>query len=254
MLSVVLIGTGNVSTKLAQAFSRSDEVQLLGIYGRKERKGEVLSSGHEVLEIGDVDDRADIIVIAVKDDAISAVQKEFRSSKALIVHTAGSIPIDELLPINRRGVFYPLQTMSADRDVDFKTVPLCLECASIEDRGLLEKLARSVSESVRWVDSRARKHLHLAAVFTNNFVNHMIRQAENICEEHELPKEILYPLLDETIAKAKILGANKAQTGPAVRGDKSVIEKHLELLPNKARQELYKTISLSIQNEYESQL
>ncbi|MBT8236557.1 MAG: DUF2520 domain-containing protein [Bacteroidia bacterium] len=254
MLSVVLIGTGNVSTKLAQAFSSSEDLQLLGIYGKKERKSEVLSSGHEVLEIGEFDDQADIIVIAVKDDAISSVQKELQSSKALVVHTAGSIPMDVLLPMKRRGVFYPLQTLSADRDVDFKSVPLCLESASAEDRELLENLARSISESIRWVDSSERKHLHLAAVFTNNFVNHMIRQAEKICEEHDLPKEILHPLLDETVNKAKILGAAKAQTGPAVRGDSSVIEKHLQLIADKAQHELYKTISVSIQNEYESQL
>jgi len=254
MLSIILIGTGNVSAKLAQAFSHSEDVKLLGIYGKKERKGEFLPTGHEVEEISDIDERADIIVIAVHDDAISDVQKQIGSSKALVVHTAGSIPMDDLLPIKRRGVFYPLQTLSADREVDFNTIPLCLECAETEDRKMLEQLAGTVSESISWVDSDERKRLHLAAVFTNNFVNHMIRQAEKICEEHDLPKEMLHPLLDETIAKAKILGAANAQTGPAVRGDRSVIEKHLKLLPDTAQQELYKTISVSIQNEYESQL
>ena len=254
MLSIALIGTGNVSAKLAQAFSRSEDILLLGVYGRKERKGEVFNTESVIREISEIDDRADIIVIAVQDDAISGVQKQISVTNALVVHTAGSISMDVLLPIKRRGVFYPLQTLSADRDVDFNTIPLCLECSQDEDRTLLMQLAEMLSGSVRWTDSSERKRLHLAAVFTNNFVNHIIRQAEKICEEHDLPKELLHPLLEETVAKAKILGAANAQTGPAVRGDRSVIEKHLELLQDPAQLELYKTITASIQNAYESQL
>lgn len=254
MLSVVLIGTGNVSVKLQQAFSLSEEVQLLGVFGKEERKDEILPSGLKVRAISEVDEKADIIVIAVADDAITSVQKKLGASNALVVHTAGSIPMEVLAPIKRRGVFYPLQTLSADREVDFNSLPLCLECSQHEDRELLQQLAESVSASVHWINSIERERLHLAAVFTNNFVNHMICQAEKICVEYDLPKEMLHPLLDETVAKAKILGAFEAQTGPAVRGDLSVIEKHLNLLPESARQELYKTITASIQNEYESQL
>ncbi|MBT8236232.1 MAG: DUF2520 domain-containing protein [Bacteroidia bacterium] len=254
MLSVVLIGAGNVSAKLQQAFSRSEEIKLLAVYGREERKGEILPSGQIVSSISEFEHETDIIVIAVQDDAISIVQKEIGATNALVVHTAGSIPMNVLLPIERRGVFYPLQTLSADREVDFSSIPICLECAMVEDNELLEELAGSISGSVNWINSGERQRLHLAAVFTNNFVNHMIRQAEKICEQHDVPKEMLHPLLDETIAKAKELGAFKAQTGPAIRGDMSVIDKHIKLLPETVQQELYKTISASIQYEYESQL
>jgi len=254
MLSVVLIGTGNVSTKFQQAFTQSEEVCLLGVHGSKKRSGNILPSGLKIQEISKVDENADIIVIAVADDAIASVRKELGNPKTLVVHTAGCIPMEALAPMKRRGVFYPLQTLSADREVDFNSLPLCLECSLEKDRELLLQLAESISKSVHWINSSERERLHLAAVFTNNFVNHMIRQADKICEEYDLPKELLHPLLNETVEKAKILGAYDAQTGPAVRGDLSVIEKHIKLISETARQELYKTITASIQNEYESQL
>lgn len=254
MISVVLIGTGNVSTKLQQVFSQSEEVHLSGVHGRKKRTGTILPSGLEIQEISQIDKNADIIMIATADDAIAYVKMELGNPNALVVHTAGSVPLEALAPIKRRGVFYPLQTLSADLEVDFTALPLCLECSQEKDRKLLQQLAESISTSVHWISSSERERLHLAAVFTNNFVNHMILQAEKICEEYDLPKELLHPLLDETVVKAKKQGAYKAQTGPAVRGDLSVIAKHIELLQDAARQKLYKTITASIQNEYESQL
>jgi len=243
MTKVTLVGTGKVSSHLEEVFKKAERVDLI----------EVLSSRKNDIE-DRILDNSDIYIIAVSDDAISSVSEQFKKTNKLIVHTSGSVSLNALPDEVKRGVFYPLQTFSRGRKVDFKTIPICIEAEKKEDLELLHRLASSVSESVYEITSEQRKSLHLGAVFVNNFTNHIYQIGSEICEENEVPFNILKPLIKETVEKINSFSPLDAQTGPAIRNDKETIRRHLKQLENKTHQEVYKILTKSIQETYGEKL
>ena len=229
MISVLLVGKGNVATHLYNAFLSVDNIVFTQISSRK-------------LEHIP---KADITIIAVSDDAIAEVSSKIKNT--FVVHTSGACSINELKNTTNKGVFYMLQTFSKEKKVDFNEVPFCLEAENESNYVLLDELAKSIGKKIYTVNSEQRKALHVAAVFVNNFTNHMYKIGNDICNEHHVPFEILQPLIKETASKIKTLSPEKAQTGPAVRNDKKTIKNHLDLL-NKKQQQIYKIITKSIQN------
>ncbi|SDR89221.1 Predicted oxidoreductase, contains short-chain dehydrogenase (SDR) and DUF2520 domains [Polaribacter sp. KT25b] len=229
MISVLLVGKGNVATHLYDAFLNVDAVKVTQI------------SSRELDKIP----QADVTIIAVSDDAITEVSSKITNN--FVVHTSGSVSINDLKNNTRKGVFYMLQTFSKDKNVDFSKVPFCLESESKEDYKLLETLAKSIGKKIYSINSEQRKTLHVAAVFVNNFTNHMYKIGNDICIENNVPFEILQPLIKETASKIEYLSPEKAQTGPAVRNDKRTIKNHLNLLDIN-QQEIYKILTKSIQN------
>lgn len=167
---------------------------------------------------------------------------------ALLVHTAGSIPMSIWEgKTSRYGVFYPMQTFSKQREVDFRTIPFFIESNSSEDTELLKAIASVLSEKVYEATSEQRRSLHLAAVFTCNFTNHMYALAAELLKKYNLPFDAMLPLIDETARKVHELEPKQAQTGPAVRYDENVINKHLEMLADEPEmRELYQLVSENI--------
>ncbi len=249
MLKVVLIGSGKVAKHLFDAFRLGNVIEVVQVIGRHSeslRHFDMVSTNligeDHVLD-------ADIYIIAVSDGAISEVSRSIKNSERFVVHTSGSIPMNVLSGHNRRGVLYPLQTFSSERAVDFKKIPLCLEAKVPKDLKLLRKLALSISDMVFEIDSDQRKYLHLAAVFANNFTNHMYVLANQICEENGLPFEMLKPLILETAEKIENHNPLIMQTGPALRQDLKVLKMQSDLLGTGTRAALYELISKSIQNQ-----
>jgi len=165
-----------------------------------------------------------------------------------VVHTSGTSELSVLDSKNKKGVFYPLQTFSKDKEIDFSSIPMCLEAENEEDFKTLENVAQTLSQKVFAISSEQRKSLHVAAVFVCNFVNHMYTIGNQICEENKVPFEVLQPLILETANKITDLKPETAQTGPALRNDTKTINKHLEFLQESNYQELYKLLTQSIQN------
>jgi predicted short-subunit dehydrogenase-like oxidoreductase (DUF2520 family) len=229
MISVVIIGNGNIATHLESAFLKVDIVRVTQINSRK------LQNIPE----------ADITILAVSDDAIADVSSKITNS--FVVHTSGSSSIKDLKNASNKGVFYMLQTFSKDKEIDFSKVPFCLEAENKEDYLLLDTLAKALGEKVYTINSEQRKAIHVAAVFVNNFTNHLYKIGNDICEENKVPFEILQPLIDETSQKIKTLSPKKSQTGPAIRNDKKTIKNHLELL-NSEQQRIYKILTKSIKD------
>jgi predicted short-subunit dehydrogenase-like oxidoreductase (DUF2520 family) len=229
MITVAIIGNGNVATHLVRAFLKVDTIRVTAINSRK-------------LEIIP---EADITMLAVSDDAIAEVSSKVKNS--LVVHTSGSFSMNNLKNTKNKGVFYMLQTFSKDKEIDFSKVPFCLEAENKADYLLLEKLAQTIGVKIYSINSEQRKALHVAAVFVNNFTNHLYKIGNDICEKNKVPFEILYPLIDETAQKIKKLSPQNAQTGPAIRNDKKTVKNHLELLNNK-QQKIYKMITKSIKD------
>ena len=147
------------------------------------------------------------------------------------------------------GVFYLPQSFSKSRRPDFSSIPICLEYSNAKSHEILKTSAELLSSHIHFMNSAQRKHLHLAAVYMNNFVNHCYLKSQQILEEAGIEPSVLHPLMRETLSKAIELQPKNAQTGPAKRDDQSTIATHLDLLPEEER-ELYKSITLSILKEY----
>jgi len=198
-------------------------------------------------------DSTDVIIVAVPDHRLISVLKDIKCfSRTIVAHTAGSFGLD-IFPdhIQKKGIFYPLQTFSENRKVSFTGLPFLLEATEDESSAILKQLAECIHGKVHFVDIEQRKMLHLAAVFVCNFSNHMLTIGKEISLKTDLSFNLLYPLIEETLSKALVLGPENSQTGPAVRHDKNTIEKHLELLSfSPDLQRIYNEMTISIIKYY----
>ena len=245
MISVVIVGSGNVAKHLIKSFIRIDNINLKQVYTRNSKDEALLNNTVATTNDLSLIKEADITIIAVRDDAIANISSQIKNP--LVVHTSGSVEMKALKNASNKGVFYPLQSFSKQKEINFKNMPICLEAEHKHDLIKLEKLASLLQGDVYYLSSLQRKKIHVAAVFVNNFTNHMYTIAYDICEEHNVPFDILKPLILETSDKIKKLTPKDAQTGPARRSDAETIKNHLNLL-SETQQELYLKITQSIQN------
>lgn len=254
MLNVTVIGSGNVATHLITALSRAAGVNLKQVMARRpEALNGITDASFIVRDPAHLQD-ADIYIIAVNDNAVASVSGSLPFTGRLVVHTSGATPMQSLDSKNRRGVFYPLQTFSKSRSIDFSQVPLCLEAENAGDYALLEQLAGALSHTIHSVSSEQRKSLHVAAVFACNFANHMYTLGSMICNDKNLPFNILKPLIQETAAKIQELAPVQAQTGPAVRHDDKTISSHLDYLTDDNLKAVYILLTQSIQHIHGGEL
>jgi predicted short-subunit dehydrogenase-like oxidoreductase (DUF2520 family) len=248
MIRLTIIGSGNVAQHLIKAFSANPLVEIVQVFSRKkEALIHLLDSEKIVTEFSALKE-ADLYIISVSDNAISEVSSQLPFENQLVVHTSGTTSIDVLDSKNRKGVFYPLQTFSKTKEVDFSVIPICLETENQNDYAILENTAKSISNAVFSISSEQRKALHVAAVFVNNFTNHLYQIGQEICEEHQVPFEVLRPLIQETAEKIKTLDPVDAQTGPAKRYDSVTTDAHLDFITNENQKNIYKILTQSIQN------
>lgn len=246
MISITIIGSGNVAQHLIKAISKSTVLELIQVLARTtESVAHLVDSNLITTDVTKLTE-ADLYIISVSDDAIYEVSNSFKFSDKLVAHTSGSVAITELADSNRKAVFYPLQTLSKNKDINFKEVPLCLEAQNDQDLALLMQVANAISDKVFEINSEQRKSLHVSAVFVSNFVNHLYKIGSDICIEHQVPFEILKPLILETANKVQIMEPNEAQTGPAKRNDTTTINKHLNLLSDENQKDIYKILTKSI--------
>jgi len=248
---LVFIGSGNLATHLALVFSGKG-YPVLQVYSRTEESASALATKVNcscTTDITTLDENADIYICALKDSVMREVLSQADFHDKLLIHTAGSVPMDILSEYSANyGVFYPLQTFSKNRIVDFSGIPLFIEGNNAENFSVIKSLADRVSNVVYKADSEQRKRLHLAAVFACNFTNHLYSVAAGIVEKSgDFPWEVLLPLIDETAKKVQTLSPVEAQTGPAVRYDKNVIDRHLEMLgADEELRRVYEVISKRI--------
>jgi len=230
--SVAIIGVGRVANHIAPALYEQG-IEITGVYGRKLPAAQALAKKVKARVIEDITKpiRADLILLLVTDDAIETVANQLsKSTKALVAHTSGAVPLNELPDYLRRGVFYPLQSFSIDKKIVWENVPFCIEAENNDDLNNLGALAEMVSEKVYVLDSDQRKILHIAAVFANNFANLMFEFSDELLENADIDRKILHPLILETANKILMQRASESQTGPASRGDLDTIRMHREVL------------------------
>jgi predicted short-subunit dehydrogenase-like oxidoreductase (DUF2520 family) len=253
-LNFCFIGAGNLATHLSKAFQNKG-FGISQVYSRTEISSKQLAkalSVNYVTSTAEIDTNADIFFVALKDSAVDEVLSQINFGNKLIVHCSGTLPLSTLEKYSENiGVFYPLQTFSKSRDLDFKEIPVFIESNSTKNEELLLRLAGEISGSVSVLNSEKRKALHISAVFTCNFVNHCYVIAADILKSNDLPFDVLKPLIRETAEKIQEMHPEKAQTGPAIRFDENIIKAHLiELIEFPNYRKLYKLISKSIFEHY----
>ena len=234
-MRIVLIGRGRLATNLEHA---------------------LLQAGHDVVSINSrtlesLPLEADVFVVAVKDAALTDVLRAATKGRKdqLFVHTAGSMPMNLFAGLTAHyGVFYPMQTFSKERLVDFNEISVFLETNDVASMERLKMLAATLTPHVYELDSEGRKHLHLAAVFACNFVNHCYALSAEVLKAKGLPFSVMLPLVDETAQKVHELSPKDAQTGPAVRGDQNVMQMQAGMLADiPAVKQIYEALSNDIQ-------
>ncbi|HBL78225.1 MAG: hypothetical protein A2W90_16810 [Bacteroidetes bacterium GWF2_42_66] len=248
--NVVLIGAGNLATQLGLALYDSG-MNIVQVYSRTTESARALAgkiNASFTTDLSAIKEHCDLYIVAVKDDAVAEVAGQVNFGNSLVAHTAGSLPMEILSEYTENyGVFYPFQTFSKNKKVDFSNVPVCLEANTPENFKNLEGVARKVSYKITRLDSEQRFFLHVAAVLSCNFVNHLYALSKNLLSEHNMGFELLYPLIQETTEKAMKMNPVDVQTGPSARDDQEIIRKHLELLNDKPElQKIYQLLSESI--------
>ena len=243
MIKIGIIGSGNVAQHLIVAFQKSiyegAEIQITTVFSRQKTALSNLLDSNIICSDWDNLKEADIYLIAVSDSAIAEVSDKIPFKNKLVVHTSGAVSIEAINQNNRKGVFYPLQTFSKNVELDFNTIPICIECENTADLELLIKVGNSISESVYEINSEQRIALHVAAVFVNNFTNNLYKIGNDICIENKIPFEIVLPLIKETAEKITRLSPLDAQTGPAIRNDEETINSHLAFLTNENQKNIF---------------
>ena len=246
MIKVSLIGSGNVAQHLLKAFVKTTDIEMVQVLART--KSELVSLIDEEKIVSDYTALlpTDVIIIAVSDTAIAKVSSQIVLKNTIVVHTSGSISMETLETKNDKGVFYPLQTFSKSKDLDFSEIPIGIEAEDKETLAVLEQLAKLLTNQVQVINSEQRKALHVAAVFVCNFTNHLYKIGSDICDENNLSFDLLHPLIVETATKILTLSPTEAQTGPAKREDTVTINAHLNFLKKDTQKEIYKLLTQSI--------
>lgn len=252
---VTIVGAGNVGHNFGLAFRQAGYL-ITEIYSRTQSSAMLLSQAlncNFTTKLNELSDKTDLFIIAVNDDVIPQVLREIPFKNKPIVHTSGSTPLDvfEGLGFDQYGIFYPVQSFSKNDTESLTPIPICVEANNQKNEDLFLSLASSVSGRVYSMDSEKRKALHVAAVFANNFSNHMFHIAHELLSQHKISFEVIRPLIEKTAKKLKSDSPVNVQTGPAVRNDRKVIDMHVNYLEN---QEAYKAIyDLVTQDIYKSQ-
>ncbi len=253
MIKVVILGGGNVALHLTTHLLKTKDVKVVQVYNRSINKIKHLDKDTSITNSLTMLKDADIYIICISDDDISKLSSKLNFKNKLVVHTSGSVAMSELKSSSNKGVFYLLQSFSKNRELDFSQIPICIEAENNEDLILLEKLGNLISSNLYYINSDQRKNLHIAAVFINNFVNHLYQIGNEICENNKIPFEILQPLIQETAKKIIELSPLEAQTGPAKRNDTNTIEKHKIMLAAN-QEEIYTLLSKSIHTTHGKKL
>ena len=253
MLKIVCIGSGRLASQLMPALEAAGG-EVVQIYNRSIAAGTTLAqklrTGNVTSDIAAITPHADIYILAVSDDIIPSIASQLsylENEHAVFVHCSGVLTLDAI-PFKRRGVFYPLQTFSYQHDVDWHTTPLLITGSTPAIGQELFVLARRISSAVYAIKDADKAYLHMTAVWANNFSNHMLVIAEELCRKHGLDFSILHPIIRQTFEKALEAGPSKSQTGPALRGDRKTMQLHEEMLKDEMLlNPLYALISDSIE-------
>ncbi len=253
IMKIGIIGTGKVAHQLAYAFSNVENISIDFVYGRSIEKAEriIKKTACSFLDSLEILPPVELVIVAISDDHIKdIIHRISEKNDCFIVHTSGVKDIDILHKFKNHGILYPLYSFYNKKEISLKNVPFLLEASSKENLNRLSKIANCISNSVHSTTSEQKKFLHIAAVYANNFSNHMMTKAFDILEEKEISMDLLSPIIQQSCENWKAGNAKQHQSGPAKRRDNETMLEHQQLLNNDKERALYKLISQSISRYY----
>jgi predicted short-subunit dehydrogenase-like oxidoreductase (DUF2520 family) len=244
-LKIGIVGMGNVGIHFLQRLIELGQTNLT-VYSRS---GNNLPASMDVKNVQFTNDFKefidfDIVFCAVNDNTMVEMI-QLVSKYAPVVSVSGTVNLNHLTTKYPIGTFYPLQSFKADQSIHWKGLPLFIEASDIKFKTFLMKLAKEFSGNAIELSEDKRQYLHVAAVFANNFTNHIIDLAAHYCQEHGIEFDWLKPLINQTMEKIQTNNPHDILTGPAVRNDQSTIKKHLQLL-EPDQKNIYQTLTKSI--------
>ena len=250
MITVTILGAGNVASHLYKAFKNAKDVTVKQWYNRT--YSDISSYANEVDTIDDLSklEDSDIYIMAVSDDSIASLSRALPFENRLVAHTSGSVSIHDLDKKNQRAVFYPLQTFSKDAELNFSEIPICIEVTEKANLQFMKDLADALGCTAHKINTEQRQTLHLSAVFINNFTNQLYRIAHEISDAKSINFDILKPLIMETARKVQDMSPYMAQTGPAKRNDKKTIKRHLKQIESEEHKAIYELLTASIKKTH----
>jgi predicted short-subunit dehydrogenase-like oxidoreductase (DUF2520 family) len=256
VIDIVILGAGNVAMHLYTAFKATKTVRIIQLYNRTKTPWIAFLGNTPGIDITDtisaLKNNAHLYLLAVADDAVIEMSHKLPFQNKLVAHTSGNLSITACSSNNNRGVFYPLQTFSKNQPLTYSEIPFCIEAETETNLKTLQTVAEALSPKIYYLSSEQRKTAHLAAVFANNFTNHLYHIAAEICKTHQLPFELLQPIIMETAKKITHTTPFHAQTGPARRGDVNTLSAQVKSLQHETYKQIYQLITQSILKTYEN--
>lgn len=207
---------------------------------------ELLGAGYTT-DLLDIDMEADVYLLAVGDEVLEELNDQLRLGRRIVIHTAGAVPMSAVSRISvNTGVMYPLQSIRKEIK-SYPDIPLLLEAGNEEVQRRLFALAQSISSTISWMNSAQRLQMHLAAVFCNNFTNHLLALAKFYCTQEGRDFSLLTPIIMETFQRLEKYPPESVQTGPAIRHDQKTMALHESILQQyPSMQQIYPLLSESI--------
>jgi predicted short-subunit dehydrogenase-like oxidoreductase (DUF2520 family) len=231
-MDIVLIGSGNVATVLGRK-SLAAGHRIVQVYNRNADHANLLAirlGTTSTSYISSIERKADLMIVALRDEAVGYLVKEIGEVRSILVHTAGALSINEVRGSNKSfGVLYPLQSLRKEIEI-LPALSILVEGNNANTTRQLKEFALSIASSVTEADDEARLKYHLAATILNNFTNRLYALTASFCEKENIPFPALQPLIEETALRLRNTNPQKVQTGAAIRNDMITIEKHQELL------------------------
>lgn len=251
-MKISIIGAGNIAHLIAHSYLAKGH-QIVEICNRSIDKGKEFAekSGARFVEKPELlSPETDAVFIAVQDNVIEKTINEIRLENKFLIHCSGTMVLNPgHKTINHYGVIWPLYSINQDQLPIESDIPLIIDADQPGDLNKIRQFASVISENMIEMDFQKRQKMHLAAVVSNNFTNHLLGVLEDYMNKENLPAALLQPILKQTFENAIHHSALNSQTGPAIRRDSKTIEQHLLLLEKfPDLKELYLRLSQSIQN------
>ncbi|GBL34964.1 hypothetical protein EMGBS15_05590 [Filimonas sp.] len=253
-MNIAIIGSGNIATFFATKFHQGGH-QIIQVISPTAENAKALASQFDSTystRIKELKDDADLCLLAVKDDLLQGILKEVDFKQKFLIHTAGSVTLKDLSSSSPNlGCIWCMYSINKNHLPERKNIPLIINASNETTLEIIRTLSACISTSVHSLSDDQKLRAHLAAVFANNFSNHMFTIGQDILQEEQLSFELLIPLIENTVEKLTYTSPDKLQTGPAVRNDESTIAKHLSLLKDHDDfKKIYTLLTDSIQRKY----
>src|SRR5690242_9562626 len=231
-MRIVMLGSGNTATVLSGLITKAGH-QIVQVVSRNEENAQILATKYAASSTTlyvDHFEEADLYIFALNDAALDHLEKISALKGKFIVHTAGAVSINVFKDITSSyGVLYPLQSLSKFSEV-VPEIPFLIDGNNQETLHRVLGFAKTLSGNVTEANDAERLKYNVAAVFVNNFTNHLYALADMFCEKERIDFKNLFPLIEETTKRVKANSPFLTQTGPAVRDDIFTLNRHLQAL------------------------